>query len=178
MLNIFRISKIKLVLIIGVLVVVGSLWLIPGPARKGAMVTITPNRQQVQQGYEWQATIHLNANVTVNALDIALGYPADEVQVLRTSLDNSRFETKVFEPTVAHDKHEVYFVQATLQPFTGQGGQVGTITFKAKKPAKPEINVSPHSKIIAHDGKGTNVYQTQLTRSVGEWLVDLVKGKG
>ena len=120
----------------------------------------------------------VDSNVTVNSLDIAIVYPADEIQVIGTSLADSRFATPIFEPMIEDKKHEVYFVQATLEPFEGESARVGTITFKAKKPAKPQIVVNPDSKVIAHDGEGTNVYQVELSRSVGEWLVDTLKGKG
>ena len=174
----FKSTQTKLLLIIGLLVVLASLWLIPGPSRQGAMVRITPNQQQVQQGYEWDAEVVVDSNVAVNSLDVAIVYPADEVKVIGTSLADSRFATPIFEPMIEDKKHEVYFVQATLEPFKGESARVGTITFKAKKPAKPQLMVNPDSKIIAHDGEGTNVYQMKLSRSVGEWLVDMLKGKG
>lgn len=173
----FKSNQTKFLIVIGLIIVVASLWFIPGPERRGATVKIIPNGEQVQQGFEWQADVIIESNVAVNALDIAVMFPDDEVTVKETSLDSSRFETKIFEPMLEEQKHEIYFVQATLEPFTGQDGLAGTITFKAKKPAKPRIEIAPGSKIIAHDGNGTNVFQTSLSRSVGVWLVDLVRGK-
>ena len=98
--NIFRSTNIKLVFIIGLMLVITSLWLIPGPSRQGAMVRITPNQQQVQQGYEWEAEVVVDSNVAVNSLDVAIVYPADEIQVIGTSLANSRFATPIFEPMI------------------------------------------------------------------------------
>jgi hypothetical protein len=165
-------SKVKLVVVAGLAVVVGSLWLIPGPDRIGAMVVVSPNDRMSQQGQEWTANVRIVSNVPVNAADVLLRYPADLVEVQQVEADEVRFETSVFEPTHTSGRAEVHFVAATLEPHQGEGGSIGVIQFRAKKPGVSRISVA-EAVVVRHDGNGTDVYQSDLQRTVGEWMLDM-----
>jgi len=172
---IFRITKIRVLIVAGLAVVIASLWFIPGPDNIGATVRIE-FEEEVQQGQERQARVVVDSNTPVNSVDVAIRYQPDLLSVMNVSMDESRFDTQIFEPASDVDNHKVRFVQATLEPFKGEGALVGTIDFKAQKQGTPEF-VFENAQVIAHDGNGTNVYYPKLPQSVGEWLVGLVQGK-
>ena len=173
--NSFQLTKIKLTLIIGLLVVVASLWLIPGPDREGATVRVI-FEEEIHQGQERQAMVMVDSNVEVNSVDVSVVYPTELLEAQQADMDGAYFDTQIFEPEIQGPQGKVRFVQATLEPFEGEDGLVGTIDFKAYKQGKPEFQLDS-AQVIAHDGQGTNVYYPKLQRSMGEWVSDFVAQK-
>lgn len=167
-----QMTKIKLVIGAGVLLAVASLWLIPGPDRQGATVRVEAD-EVIHQGQHRQATVVVDSNVEVNAADIVVKYDGGSLKAVDASMETGVFATTVFEPQIDAGAQTVRFVQAALTPFNGDGAVVGYIEFEAIQQTEPEFDTS-QSKIIRHDGSGSNVYQPALTQSVGQWVWGMI----
>ena len=173
MLKVVKPTKIKLVIVAGLAIVLASLWLIPGPDKQGAMIMIDPQQPQVQQGKQWTATITVHSTVQVNAADVVVSFPTDEVEIMAADMEDVDFSTPIFQPEVDTDNGQVHFVQASLQPRTGHSS-LGHVRLKAKKSSHPKATVE--GQIISHDGQGTNVFYQTIHQSVGQWLTGRIFG--
>lgn len=167
-------SKIILGILTVILVIIVSLALIPGPARTGATIVITPNDLLNQAGKTWTAQVEVDTNQPVNSVDTTIHFDPELVEVKEVDIADSDFEMKVFEPSINQDQATIRFVQTSLQSYDDQRVRVGTITFKGIK--QGQLKLEPQqTKIVADDGRGTDLYQASLSQSVGQWLLSFIK---
>lgn len=146
---------------------------VPGPSRLGATVVIEPNSHIGQAGQNWTAKVYVETNQPINSVDTTIHYDANLVQIGQADVDSSDFEMKVFEPSIDTNHHQVRFVQTSLQSYDDRKVLVGEITFKGVKQGYIQMTTS-QTKVVADDGKGTNIYKPSLTQSLAQWLLGLV----
>ena len=93
----------------------------------------------------------------MNAASGAISFPPDKLEVISLSKTGSIFTLWVQEPLFSNSSGAVNFEGIALNPgFTGIGGKLITVNFKAKAAGAAVLNFSSGS-VLANDGKGTNI---------------------
>ena len=93
----------------------------------------------------------------MNAISGSLNFPADKLEVLSVSKSGSIVNLWVQEPSFSNSSGMLNFEGIVLNPgFTGSGGKVISIQFRAKNIGTSLISFSSAS-ILANDGNGTNI---------------------
>jgi hypothetical protein len=93
----------------------------------------------------------------INAVSGSISFPQDRLEITAISKSGSIINLWVAEPSFSNSAGTVSFEGIVLNPgFTGRGGKIITITFKAKSAGDFSLIFSSGS-ILANDGTGTNV---------------------
>ena len=131
------------------------LLMLPTPVQAAANLSFSPSSASLSVGATWQTTVQVSSDSPVNSIDSYVNYPADILEVTSVDTSNSVFSIVLFQPKVEGGR--IHFVQTSPSPFSGSGGKIGTINFKVKSIGSGSLSFGT-SKVIAQDGKGTNVY--------------------
>ncbi|MFH1173286.1 MAG: hypothetical protein V1692_02035 [bacterium] len=98
-----------------------------------------------------------SADQAINAASGVVIFPADKLEVSSVVKSGSIFNLWVQEPSFSNVGGTVNFEGIVLNPgFTGAGGKIITINFKAKASGIAALSFSSAS-VLANDGKGTNI---------------------
>jgi hypothetical protein len=131
---------------------IGSL-LSPGAVQAGATLYFSPTGKTLQMGETWTVAVLINADQPVNGVKFTVAYPAHLISALDVAC-GSDFSTAI-QPSIANGSASINC--ARIGPFSGTGGRVGSVTFKAAGEGSGSLTFGV-SNVTAHDGKGTNVY--------------------
>ncbi len=120
-------------------------------------------------------TISISLNVSstdqaINAVSGTVDFPADILQAVSVSKTNSVLTLWVQEPVRSNADGTVTFGGVVPNPgFTGAGGNIITISFRAKASGTGKLTVTS-GETLANDGSGTNVLKgiSSATLTVGE----------
>ena len=111
----------------------------------------------------------------MNAVSAAVSFPKDKLDVVTLSKDGSIINLWVRDPSISATLGRVSFSGIVLNPgFTGSGGKLMTIVFRAKAPGAALINFDSGS-VLANDGLGTEILTTlgkaSLSLTLGSTVV-------
>jgi len=109
----------------------------------------------VSAGDEFSVEVRIDSDQALNAYSILFKYPADSLRVLGFNSANSIIDIRRDEPQVLKGG-SIKFAGASLKPFSGQGGIISIINFKALKSGSVNLNFS-EAKVYLADGRGTKV---------------------
>ncbi len=120
-------------------------------------------------------TISISLNVSstdqaINAVSGTVDFPADILQAVSVSKANSVLTLWIQEPVRSNADGTVTFAGVVPNPgFTGAGGNIITINFRAKASGTGKLTVTS-AETLANDGSGTNVLKgsSSATLTVGE----------
>lgn len=143
-------------LFFGVLLAVG-VWFGAAQVAAAATLYLSPTSGNVTAGDIFTVSIYVTStDQALNAYSGTLSYPSSIVEV--TGLSPSGItEWWVQEPTYSNASGSVSFEGLIPNPgFTGSGGKILTLTFKAKSSGSAPI-VFTESSVLANDGQGTNI---------------------
>lgn len=148
-------SRIKHITAAIALFVIGFL-LLPGVAH-AATITISTPSSALYLGDEFVVLIHVDAPKAINAVGIALTYPADIVDAEQVLTGDSIIRIWTREPQINKQKGEVTLTGGLPTPgFTGEKGLVAAVHFKVKAIAPFSFTVKQGSSILLNDGLGTH----------------------
>jgi hypothetical protein len=134
-----------------------------------AVVDLQPEVDKVTAGQTFTQTVTVQSGQAANAVDVTVRYPIDMLQVVSTDTKGSRFDMVLFQPKVDAGHGNVRFVQATIVPFSGNGGKVGTITFKARKSGSVSEQIG--AKVVANSSSGTDLAAKPAKKALWQvWL--------
>jgi hypothetical protein len=103
------------------------------------------------------ATVYLNASQPVNAISGVISFPNDKLAVSSISQAGSIVNLWVQNPSFSNTAGTITFQGVILNPgYTGSGGNIVTINFKATAPGIALVSFTSGS-ILANDGQGTNI---------------------
>jgi hypothetical protein len=107
----------------------------------------------------------------LNAVDGAMSFPSDKLEVLSLSKEGSILSLWTEEPSYSNSAGSVKFSGVALNPgYTGSSGRVLKVNFRVKKSGSAALAFSSGS-ILANDGQGTNILtslnSTQLSLTDG-----------
>lgn len=112
----------------------------------------------VTVGQTWSVSVLVSTTQPVNAVDLTVTFPASLVQVTSIDGSGSKFPTDgPGSPAIDNSAGKVEIIRYALGGYTGGAGKVATLVLKAKTAGKATLGFGV-SKVIAHDGNGTNVY--------------------
>lgn len=93
----------------------------------------------------------------MNAASGVISFSKDNLEITSLSKGGSIFSLWVQEPSFSNSAGTINFEGIVLNPgFSGSGGKIMTINFKAKSAGQAALNFSSAS-ILANDGAGTNI---------------------
>lgn len=93
----------------------------------------------------------------MNAVSANISYPAEFLDVISLSKNNSVIDLWIQEPTFSNTKGNINFEGITLNPgFNGSSGRIITVNFKVKAAGDARMSFAA-GNILANDGKGTSI---------------------
>jgi hypothetical protein len=144
----------------------GLLLTFPSTALAAATISFTPATATLKTGELWSTMAQVNATEPVNSADLSVTFPADKLEATNVDTGSTVFGIVLFPPAIDNAAGTIRFRQTSPSPFSGNGGKLGTITFKAKATGTAIVGVAPGAKIIANDGKGTNVFTSNANATL------------
>ncbi|MDO8499231.1 MAG: cohesin domain-containing protein [bacterium] len=126
---------------------------------QAATLLLTPTNGNFSVGNNFSVSVVVSTNQAMNAAQGTITFPADKLEVVGISKNNSMFSLWVQEPFFSNvgPKGNVGFEGIKLNPgFTGNNGRIFDITFRVKSAGVAEVSFSGGS-ILANDGKASNI---------------------
>ena len=125
---------------------------------EAAILNFSPSSGEYAVGGVFSVSVFVSsADQAMNAASGAVSFPADKLEVISLSKTGSIFTLWVQEPSFSNSAGTINFEGIALNPgFTGIGGKLITVNFKAKAAGAATLNFSSGS-VLANDGKGTNI---------------------
>lgn len=123
-----------------------------------ASLYLAPSSGTYTVGNTFSVELKVNSGgVPINAADGTLVFNTTDLEVRSISKDGSVFSLWVQEPTFSNSLGTINFAGGKPSPgFTGAGGVIFNITFKAKTAGTVDLTFAAGS-VLADDGKGTNI---------------------
>lgn len=146
----------KFLLFIGLCV----LFLAPAAHAAGeATLILGPSSGTFYVGSTFDVSILLDTkNVSINTAEIELSFPADKLQLASPSVGQSIIQLWPAPPVFSNREGKIYFLGGIPAPgVVTSRGVVLTLTFRVVAPGSAEIRFGDRTKILANDGRGTNV---------------------
>lgn len=129
-----------------------------------ATLLVSPANSQVSVGNITSVKIVVATDQKpINNTDLILLFPSDLLEVVSVSKSTSIFSLWVEEPTFSNIEGKISLNGGVPNPgFTGQNGEVATVTFRAKKQGNATL-VFSDSAVRQNDGLGTDILTTKGT---------------
>lgn len=154
----FVVRKIALTTLFGVAVFLG----VPD-VMNAASLRVSPDTGVYTVGGVFSARVIVNTDgKPINASEGTLKFNSKELSVQSVSKGASIFNLWTIEPSFSNTTGTVSFSGGSPTGYTGSGGTILTVTFKALVAGNPKVSFGSGS-VLAADGQGTNV----LTNMVG-----------
>lgn len=124
-----------------------------------ATLSLSPGTGVYTAGSTFTAKVVVNTSgASINAADGTLSFNPKEITVVGVT-KGSIFNLWTAEPSYSNSNGTITFSGGSPTGYTGSGGTVVSITFKANAAGSPKVSFSKGS-VLAADGKGTNVLTT------------------
>lgn len=149
---------LKTYLILAVLLAINlAFFTLPKQAKAAsASFFLSPSSNQVNVGATVSAKVMVSSDAAINAGEGSVSYASDILEYQSVSTAGSIFSFWTSGP--AGSESGVSFGGGLANPgYSGGGGTILTITWKAKAAGTATISISG-SRILANDGLGTNIY--------------------
>lgn len=125
-----------------------------------ASLNIAPASGVFTVGATFTATVSINtAGKSINAFEVFLKFPADKLQIISPSAGPSIASVWVGQPAFDNRTGTVELRGGIPGGITTERGVIATIQFRAKGVGEAFLRISENSKILANDGKGTDILQ-------------------
>jgi len=140
----------------GILLVISVCLLLPAIAR-AATLYFSPSSGTHTVGSTFAARVSVSSpNQAMNAVGGAVFFPTNQLEIVSISKVGSIISLWAQEPSFSNAAGTVNFDGIALNGWSGQAGNILTITFRAKTVGAANLNFSS-GMILAHDGQGTNI---------------------
>lgn len=143
------------ILPVGLLAV--GFWLLAAPSVFAATLYLSPSSGNITVGDEITVGVYVTSNdQALNAYSGSLSYSADVIEVTGVS-GSGLTDFWVVEPSYSNASGSASFEGVIFNPgFIGAGGQILTLTLKAKSAGAAAITFADGS-VLANDGQGTEI---------------------
>lgn len=124
---------------------------------EGVSLYISPGSRSFRVGNTFSIELKVDtAGVFINAAQTIISFPADKLEVLSISKDNSIFTLWTEEPVFSNSSGKISFSGGLPHPGFKEIGNIITINFKARQEGAVFLALE-EGQVLANDGKGTNV---------------------
>lgn len=148
--------RLFVILLVAQLMVVSVFAAVVSAQVAGALY-LSPSTGAHTIGSSFTVTVRVNtAGQPINASDGFITFDASQLAVVGVSRAGSIFNLWTSEPAFSNDAGSISYSGGTPTPYTGNGGAIMTITFRALRESSSTVRFSAGS-ILAADGKGTNI---------------------
>ncbi len=145
--------RLKIIISLSVLLLFGI-----SSLASAATLYFSPDSGSYKIGQQFSVGVYVSSSKeAMNAASGVVSFPAGNLEVVSLSKSGSIFSLWVQEPTFSNSGGTINFEGIVLNPgFTGSGGKIMSINFKAKGTGSSALSFSSAS-VLANDGKGTNI---------------------
>ena len=148
---------------------VGFLGMAAVVTKDSSYIKITTSANQIEAGSLFSVDVFAYASTPVNAVDIAVTFPNEFVEVLGIDRGESVITLWTKDPYVKNGT--VYLEGGTYRKgFIGEH-KIATLKLKAKMTGKAEFLVT-NAKLLAGDGKGTEVAVSDTLANASAYIYD------
>ncbi|MEK7462634.1 MAG: Ig-like domain-containing protein [Patescibacteria group bacterium] len=130
-----------------------------------ASLSLAPGSGSYAPGATFTVRLSVNSQgQSINAADGTLKFDPSQLSVVSATRAGSIFNLWVTEPTFSNTAGTVTFSGGLPSGYTGSGGNIMSVTFKAKGSGTTKVSVS-NGSVLANDGQGTNVLSSMGSAS-------------
>jgi hypothetical protein len=150
--KITRLSKLS---IVGIILSVAFLLCVH--VASAATLSLSPGTGVYSSGATFSVNVRVNTQGdAINAAEGTLKFNPNELSVVNVTRAGSIFNLWVTEPEFSNSAGTISFSGGSPSGYTGSGGSVMTVTFRAAGAGTPRVSFTDGS-VLANDGRGTNV---------------------
>jgi len=122
-----------------------------------ASLSLSPGTGVYTSGTTFSVNVRVNTQGgAINAAEGTLKFNPNELSVLSVNRSNSIFNLWVEEPAFSNSAGSISFSGGSPAGYTGSGGTVMSVTFRAAGAGSPRVSFT-NGSVLANDGRGTNV---------------------
>lgn len=122
-----------------------------------ASLSLSPGTGVYTSGSTFSVNVRVNTqNKPINAAEGTLKFNPNELTVVSVNRSSSIFNLWVAEPAFSNSAGTISFSGGSPAGYTGSGGTVMSVTFRAAGAGSPRVSFTDGS-VLANDGRGTNV---------------------
>lgn len=123
-----------------------------------ATLRVSPNTGIFEVGGTFTVSLFLDSGEReINAVGIVLLFPPEKLQLVSPSAGKSIIEIWTAQPTYDNEKGEIRLQGGFPGGIKVTGGLITTLTFRAKTTGEAIVRFGDKSRVLANDGKGTDV---------------------
>jgi len=157
--NIRRINTKKLLVIFGFLLFLSGL----PSVTLASSLTISPSAGTFTVGSTFDVSIFLNTkDQLVNAVNVSLSFPTDKLQIVSPSVGQSIIGIWTTSPTYNNQLGTINFQGVMPRGINVSSGLVSRISFRVKSVGLAMVRFLDNSKVLLHDGAGTDVLEQKV----------------
>ncbi len=125
---------------------------------QAATLSVSPTSGQFTVGSTFEVSLYLNSeDQQVNAIEASLGFPPDMLQLVSPSTGKSVIGVWTAQPSVNNQTGRIDFQGGIPGGIKVSSGLVTTLSFRVKAVGRATVKFLDNSKVLLHDGKGTNI---------------------
>ena len=137
--------------------VVAVAYIVLMQAALAATLSLSPGTGVYSSGSTFTVNVRVNTQgKPINAAEGTLKFNPNELTVIGVNRASSIFNLWVAEPAFSNSAGNITFSGGSPAGYTGSGGTVMTVTFRAAGAGSPRVSFT-NGSVLANDGKGTNV---------------------
>jgi len=127
-------------------------------AVEGATLFLSPSQGSYVLNQMFSVTVYVSSPTqAINAVSGIINFPADNMEVISLSKNDSIVNLWVQEPSYSNTKGNISFEGIILNPgFQGNQGKIITVTFRIRQSGTVSLSITDAS-VLANDGLGTQL---------------------
>jgi len=154
-----KLNLLKIILIFFFFLVIV---LLPEKA-KGAALSVSPSSGSFEVGSLLEISLFLDTQgETINALAIDLSFPPEKLQLVSPSLGQSIIGVWTTPPTFNNQTGKVFLQGVIPNGINVEKALITKLTFRIKAPGQAIIRFLDGSRVLLHDGKGTDALRNTI----------------
>ncbi len=133
------------------------------PHADAAILSLNPGIGTFTVGSTFNLSIILDTkSIAVNTIETELFFPSNKLQLASPSVGQSIIQLWPTPPVFSNRDGRIYFIGGIPSPgINTSQGVVLTLTFRVIAPGDAEIRFGEKTRVLANDGKGTDVLNQQ-----------------
>lgn len=120
-----------------------------------AQAYLKPSQTNIETQSEFSVDVSVDSQNSVNAIDLQISYPPDKIEFLKSTQNNSIVSFWQSSSVLLSNGH-IRLAGGMIPEFSGQGGKVATLYFKAIHSGEIKISIEQSGLYLA-DGKGSRI---------------------
>ncbi|TSC71491.1 MAG: Uncharacterized protein G01um101470_581 [Parcubacteria group bacterium Gr01-1014_70] len=140
-----------------------GLYVLPVSADHGAELLLTPSAGSFVVGSTFDISLMVSTNgEEVNAIAGQLSFPPDKLQVISSSAGKSVIDLWSVPPRFNNSAGTIELQGVITNGLNASRALITTVAFRVKSTGSAAIRIVDGSRVLKHDGKGTDFLQHQV----------------